>query len=187
MSDQRSVSAIPVAFISSTSEDLANYRQSARDAALTAKFHPEMMEYFTASGARPPLETCLKKVAEADVVVVLVAYRYGWIPPNQPGKEYKSITWLECEQAVKEGKEVLAFLIADGFSWPEEQREESRMAAALRRQGDGRAAPGGATFHRRPGGIQGVVERPRLPGPVHDAGRPARQGQRCPARLATPP
>ena len=132
MSDQRRVPAIPVAFISSTAEDLANHRQSAHDAALTAKFHPDMMEYFTASGARPPLEACLKKVAEADVVVVLVAYRYGWIPPNQPGKEYKSITWLECEEAVKEGKEVLAFLVADGFAWPEDQREEHRMTAALR-------------------------------------------------------
>src|SRR3954469_7652280 len=113
MSEQRKVSAIPVAFISSTSEDLADYRQSARDAALTARFHPEMMEYFTASGTRPPLEACLRKVAEADVVVVLVAHRYGWIPANQPRKEYKSITRLECEQASKDGKEVLAFLIAD--------------------------------------------------------------------------
>ncbi len=132
MSEPRNYSAIPVAFISSTSEDLTEYRQAARDAAITAKFHPEMMEYFTASGARPPLESCLRRVAEADVVVVLVAHRYGWIPPIQTGNEYKSITWLECEQATKDGKEVLAFLLADGFDWPEELREEGRMAAALR-------------------------------------------------------
>jgi hypothetical protein len=125
------VSAIPVVFISSTSEDLTDYRQSARDAAITARFHPEMMEYFTASGTRPPLEACLKKVEQADVVVVLVAHRYGWIPPNQPDKGSKSITWLECEQACRDGKEVLAFIIADGFDWPANQREENRLSAAV--------------------------------------------------------
>lgn len=36
-------------------------------------------------------------VRECDVLVVLVAHRYGWVPSDQPDKGTKSITWLECE------------------------------------------------------------------------------------------
>jgi hypothetical protein len=39
-------------FISSTSEDLVDYRNAARDAALQAGFTPVMMEYFSAAGRR---------------------------------------------------------------------------------------------------------------------------------------
>jgi len=31
--------------------------------------------------------------------------------PDRAGDEHKSITWLECERAVAEGREVLAFLV----------------------------------------------------------------------------
>lgn len=47
---KRPRSDIPVVFISSTSDDLTKYREAARDAALAAKFHPEMMESFIVSG-----------------------------------------------------------------------------------------------------------------------------------------
>ena len=59
-----------------------------------------LMEYFVARGDHPPLEACLGKVAEADLLVVLVAQRYGWVPPDQAAGQQRSITWLECEQAV---------------------------------------------------------------------------------------
>jgi formylglycine-generating enzyme required for sulfatase activity len=39
-------------------------------------------------------------------LVVIVAHRYGWVLPDQPSGEYKSITWLECEHAVAEHKAV---------------------------------------------------------------------------------
>jgi hypothetical protein len=97
-----------------------------------------MMEYFVAGGGKPPLPACLDKVSEADVVVVIVAHRYGWIPSDQPSGEHKSITRLECERALSEGREVLAFLIDDKAPWPEEQREEHEITAAVR---EGRATP----------------------------------------------
>ncbi|MCU0875173.1 MAG: DUF4062 domain-containing protein [Pirellulaceae bacterium] len=93
-------------FISSTAEDLAAHREAARDAAIGAGMLPIMMEYFVASGEHPPLEACLGKVSEADLLVVVVAHRYGWVPPDQGADPPKSITWLECEQAASEGKEV---------------------------------------------------------------------------------
>ena len=121
---------IPLVFISSTSEDLKPYREAARDAAIEAGFHPVMMEYF-AAGGNPPLKTCLDKVKPCDVLVVISAHRYGWIPPGDRNHKKKSITWLECEQAEKDGKEVLAFLVDEKQSWPEELKENYRLIQAL--------------------------------------------------------
>jgi serine phosphatase RsbU (regulator of sigma subunit) len=138
MSQRPGKAEIPVAFISSTSEDLKKYREGARDAALGARFHPDMQESFTVSGARPPLAECLARVSQADVLVVLVAHRYGWVPPDQAGADHKSITWLECDQAVRCGQEVLAFILDDNFAWPEEYREEHQIVVAVR---DGKGTP----------------------------------------------
>jgi hypothetical protein len=74
----------------------------------------------------------LGKVSEADALIVLVAHRYGWVPPDQAEGEHKSITWLECERAVAERKEVLAFLVDEEHSWPETGREDHRLTAAVR-------------------------------------------------------
>src|SRR5438067_190400 len=117
---------IPTVFISATFEDLKPYRLAARDAAVSARFHPEMMEYFPAEGQYPPPDACRAKLREADVLVAIVAHRYGWVPdPAHP----KSITWLECEEAVRTGKEVLAFL-AEG-DWPVQLEESYRITEAL--------------------------------------------------------
>ncbi len=116
-------------FISSTSEDLGVYRARARDAALAGKLLPEMMEYFTASGKHKPLRECLAKVKECDVLVVIVAHRYGWKPP---GKRGKSVTWLECLEAERQGKEVIAFLVDEKCEWPENLRDWYRVAEALK-------------------------------------------------------
>ena len=124
-----------VVFISSTSEDLKEHRAAARDAANSSGFLPVMMEYFVASGKKPPLDACLAEVDEADVLVAIVAHRYGWVPKGQTPRQYKSITWLECERAAKEGKDVLAFLLDDeGLEqpWPEQSREEYQVAKAIR-------------------------------------------------------
>jgi hypothetical protein len=90
-----------------------------------------MMEYFPASGHRPPLHECLAKVDDSDVVVVLVAYRYGWVPPDQPAAGEKSISWLECERAMNRGIEVLAFIVDKTVDWPVELRETYRITAAI--------------------------------------------------------
>jgi formylglycine-generating enzyme required for sulfatase activity len=119
-----------VVFISSTAEDLKEYRLQARDAAIAAGFLPVMQEYFAASGG-PPLGVCLKKVSPCHVLVVIVAHRYGWVPPDQPGGGSKSITWLECERAESGGREVLAFLLDKDTKWPAELRESHRIAAAI--------------------------------------------------------
>ena len=131
MAQRKTQKTGPVVFISSTSEDLKEHRAAARDAAIPAGFLPSMMEYFTASGRRPPLKACLAKVDEADVLVAIVAHRYGWVPDNKRNSEGKSITWLECERAVKKRKEVIAFLVDEKHDWPVKLREAYRTTAAL--------------------------------------------------------
>jgi hypothetical protein len=124
-------SGVPIVFISSTAEDLRVHRAAARDAAIAVEFLPRMMEYFEARGDNPPLAVCLERAGEADLVVAVAAYRYGWVPADQPAGGHKSITWLECESAALAGKEVLAFVVDEGFAWPVELREEYRATALL--------------------------------------------------------
>lgn len=117
-------------FISSTAEDLAAYREAARDAVLEVGLRPEMMEYFSASGG-PPLRECLARVTPCDVVVVLLASRYGWVPPDQPDQSAKSITWLECAHASGLGRDLLVFVHDPKDPWPVEHTEAFRLTDAV--------------------------------------------------------
>lgn len=131
MSNDVTPAFVPRVFISSTVVDLKPFRDAAKDAALAAGFLPTMMEYFEAQGDRLPLSVVRERVSQADLVVVIVAYRYGWVPPGQDDGADRSVTWLECEQAVAHGKEVLAFLTSEDKPWPVELREEYRLTEAL--------------------------------------------------------
>ena len=118
-------------FVSSTAEDLrgeegpgggvaGSFRAAARDAVLRAGCRPEMQEYWVAKD-NPPLQECLERVDGTEVLVVIVAHWYGWEPEDQSASsadERKSITWLECERAVKNKREVLAFVVDEQADWP---------------------------------------------------------------------
>jgi formylglycine-generating enzyme required for sulfatase activity len=92
-----------------------------------------MQEYWAAQDNRP-LNVCLERVRAAHVLVVVIAHRFGWVPLDQPETDpakRKSITWLECEQALDSGKDVLAFLIDKAHAWPAELREEHELMLAV--------------------------------------------------------
>jgi len=128
----------PVVFISSTSDDLKEYREQAAKAAAASGFSPRMMEYFPATGHAPTLQACLDKVDEAEVVVVIVAHRYGWVPADLKDSGKKSITWLECEHAWQvPGKEVLAFVVDLDYKWPVDLRENYRLVTERNEPGIG--------------------------------------------------
>jgi hypothetical protein len=118
---------VPTVFISSTSEDLKAYRAAA-------------------SGG-PPLNECLEKVSRCDLVVAIVAHRYGCTPQDQPDGDAKSITWLECEHAARAGKEVLAFILHKDkdASWPPELKESFRTTGS-RRKWHGNAGTSGGNL-----------------------------------------
>jgi formylglycine-generating enzyme required for sulfatase activity len=121
----------PVVFISSTAKDLAEHRDAAARAARQAGFEARTMEDFEAQTLKPPYPACMAVVRGCDVLVAIVAHRYGWAPQDQPDKLAKSITWLECEEILRAGKEVLAFVVDPAHKWPAELREEYRATEAL--------------------------------------------------------
>jgi hypothetical protein len=77
----------PSVFISSTSDDLKEFRKAADRAASRGGFHQVMMEDFPAAG-HAPLDVCRAKVSEADVLVAIVAHRYGCVPADQPANPF---------------------------------------------------------------------------------------------------
>ncbi|MBI4756444.1 MAG: SUMF1/EgtB/PvdO family nonheme iron enzyme [Betaproteobacteria bacterium] len=116
----------PKVFISSTLEDLAEYREKAREACERAGFQPLMCERWPAGG-EPPLATCLARVDPADLVVVIVAHRHGWAPSEAPGDGTKSITRLECERAKAHGKTAIPFIVSEDADWDRKLTEEYRL------------------------------------------------------------
>ncbi len=121
--------SIPKIFISSTLEDLADFRQAAQNAIQRHNWLPINCGYW-AAGGNPPLATCLEKVNDADVVVAIVAHRHGWTPQELPGDGKKSITRLECERARELGREVIPFLVDERAPWDAKLTETHRINEA---------------------------------------------------------
>ncbi len=118
-------------FISSTNHDLEAYRKEAAMAAHAAGLNADMQENWTAED-HPPLDVCLQRVRDADLLVVVVAHRYGWVPEDEKrNPEGKSITWLECEEAVTKGNAVLAFVVDDSADWSRELTDKADLDKAM--------------------------------------------------------
>src|SRR5262245_30880451 len=100
-------------FISSTAEDLAAYIAVARQGC--AGHEGLICDQFQRwpSTGRLPVSLCRERVIEADAVVVIAGFRYGWIPlPEEDGDGIRSITRIEVETARVHTKPVLPFVIA---------------------------------------------------------------------------
>lgn len=100
-------------FISSTFLDLLEIRDIARESILRMQNHSEDMLHWTAD-ERTPLETSIKRVVSSDVLILILAHRYGTILQN----EGKSITELEYLVAKEKKIPVLAFFVDPDFPWP---------------------------------------------------------------------
>jgi hypothetical protein len=90
-------------YISSTYEELKEYREAVYDA-LRKMIHDVIaMEGYVAQDQRP-IQKCLKDVASFDIYVGIFARRYGFIPDDEkdnPGR--LSITELEYKKAKEKG------------------------------------------------------------------------------------
>jgi hypothetical protein len=109
-------------FLSSTAQDLATYRQVADDTILRLSQDAVVMERFGPLPGEPVAE-CERKARESDVVVCIVAHRYGFEPEKGRG----SITRREVEAAKAAGKDVLVWIVADGYAWTQ-AREQDLLA-----------------------------------------------------------
>jgi Domain of unknown function (DUF4062) len=104
-------------YISSTYQDLAEHR-GAIDRTLRRMGHDVIgMEQYVAEGNKP-LERCLADVRLADLYVIIVAWRYGYIPTEQDAAGALSITELEYNAAVAAKRPILAFLLDPDTPWP---------------------------------------------------------------------
>jgi hypothetical protein len=95
-------------FVCSTYADLAPERAAVLKAIRTLKLQHEAMEFFNASSALP-LETCLKGVRNSDIVVVIVAHRYGSLAPGTD----VSFSEAEYREACRLKKPVLVYIRDD--------------------------------------------------------------------------
>ena len=97
-------------YLSSTYEDLKDYRRVVYEAVRKSGHQVIAMEDYVARDQRP-LESCLQDVRSADLYVGLFAFRYGYIPPSQHDNPNDlSITELEFREAKQCNKPCLIFL-----------------------------------------------------------------------------
>ena len=99
-------------YISSTYNDLKEYREQVYQALRELRYDVIAMEDYVATDERP-LDKCLADVAGCDVYVGIFAWRYGYIPPGQE----RSITELEYRQAGEVGLERIICLVVKDAPW----------------------------------------------------------------------
>ncbi|MBA3966892.1 MAG: DUF4062 domain-containing protein, partial [Nitrospirales bacterium] len=100
------------AFVSSTFEDLKEHRAHVIGQLRRAGFHVDPMEDWTAD-SKEPKEFSQKRLEGCDVCVLLVAFRRGYVPDG----EGRSITQLEYDAAIKQGIEILVFMLQEEAPW----------------------------------------------------------------------
>ncbi|MFV1958443.1 MAG: DUF4062 domain-containing protein [Planctomycetota bacterium] len=120
--DERSIRV----FVSSTSEDLKDYRAVARNVIMDLGWVPTMMEHF-GSSPDATVDACCRAVERCDLVLLIVAWRRGWVPTvEQGGNGRDSITALEMTCAREKKIPVLPLFAAD--TWPGSQWEDDEVA-----------------------------------------------------------
>jgi Domain of unknown function (DUF4062) len=114
-------------YLSSTFGGIAAYRLAATRILRRLGF--ECLEYEEYGGLGAPiLERSYSDIAACDIFILILAHRYGYIPPG----ETKSILELEYNHAIKTTKPVLAFIIKDDVPWPVDQIDlDQKLLRAL--------------------------------------------------------
>jgi hypothetical protein len=145
-------------FLSSTAQDLGEHRLAVLgalgrlDGVTTVH-----QESFGARGGETVAE-CTAMAREADVLVVVAAYRYGWVPTvEEGGDDDRSITRLEVDAAIDAGRRILVFLVDPEHPWalPKEQDDPDAATSPARWAEVGRRVQLLGEFRRE------LAERPR--------------------------
>lgn len=110
-------------YVSSTFDDLKEYRRRVYDQLRALRHDVIAMEDYVAADERP-LDKCLRDVRECDLYIGLFGWRYGFVPrAGNPGR--KSVTELEYLEARKHKKPCLIFLTGDRAPWPPDQMDST--------------------------------------------------------------
>lgn len=148
-------------FISYTGRDLAAHADVV--AAVLRKLEVLAIDHRD-SGAtgQPSVSWCFEQVDASDIVIVLLAHRYGWVPPVAEGGDgHTCITWLEVRRAREKGKIVLPYVVDEDASWPTEMIEGLRKPELIPRISTFRAELSRtvAAFFTNPDSLDGPVSR----------------------------
>lgn len=104
--------SVPV-FVSSTYEDLIEYRDEVQRVLIRLEQIVKGMEYF-GSSPKKPLDICLESVRSSKVYIGIIGMRYGSIEEETQ----KSFTQLEYEEAIKNKIPILIYIIDDNHPIP---------------------------------------------------------------------
>ena len=101
------------AFVSSTFIDLKDHRAHVINSLRNAGLFVDPMEHWTAESGEPK-KFSQDRLEGCDLCILLVAFRRGHVPDGQA----RSITQLEYDSAVKQGMDILPFLLDENEPWP---------------------------------------------------------------------
>lgn len=101
------------ALVSSTFIDLKDHRAHVINSLRKAGFCVDPMENWTADSDEPK-KFSQDRLDGCDLCILLVAFRRGHVPDG----EARSITQLEYDSAVKQGVDILPFLLDQDEPWP---------------------------------------------------------------------
>ncbi|HMW22213.1 MAG TPA: DUF4062 domain-containing protein [Burkholderiaceae bacterium] len=119
-------------YVSSTFLDLVAHRAALKVELERAGYDVESMERYAAF-PEPPVDRCLADVAACGCHVLILAHRYGYVPP-QEGDLGRSITEMEYDEAVRKKKPSFVFCAADAWPWPSEFVDAPNTEPARRLQ-----------------------------------------------------
>jgi hypoxanthine phosphoribosyltransferase len=109
-------------YISSTYEDLKDERDEVCKGLRDSGHDVMAMEDYVAADERP-LGKCLADVENCDILVGIIAWRYGHRPHEEnPGNH--SITELEIRHALGKNKACLCFLLEDNVPWAPDRMDD---------------------------------------------------------------
>lgn len=115
----------PKIFISSTIKDLPNEREAALQAIQVISGEPIMSEYTINAQNENSVKTCLDKVKDSNIYILILGGVYGWTP-----FDHKSITELEYQTAQENNIPILVFN-TEYEKEPRQQEFADRVGAAF--------------------------------------------------------
>jgi len=141
-------------FVCSTSKDLELHREAAARVIRRMGWLAVLVTEDGGAVSRRTVDECLDQVETSDLMILLVAFRYGYVPaPSDGGDGERSIAALELERAREKGIPVLGFL-AEEDRWPSDLVERQpgglERVRALRSELESRQPV--AYFKREPEG-----------------------------------
>ena len=136
------------AFVSSTFIDLKEHRAHVINSLRNAGFFADPMENWTADSEEPK-KFSQDRLDGCDLCVLLVAFRRGFVPEG----ETRSITQMEYDTAVKDGIDILPFVLDEDAPWPRKFDEQEKDLGVKTWRADLRKRHGVESFSLDPRSI----------------------------------